>query len=194
MARDREIKSESSIPVMGRVDVVDLAKMLEFWQGKGEYIRTMSQLVGWSIGLVTQILENNGYKFSAQKVVDAHEILSRSGLYQPSMRKISYKKVANAMRFESMREEGIDPKTYVPQQYNVAHNKSTVESYGGQHVKVSGDDVSDEELMAMAQKTLENLGIRPKVVIDDESYKRRKEEIMEQVRKSGLVVDDSEKK
>ena len=59
MNQEQEIKVEASIPVQSRVDIRALAEMVLYWDGEGVYIKTMSQLVNWTVDLCSQILKLN---------------------------------------------------------------------------------------------------------------------------------------
>jgi len=124
----REIKQEASVPVQSRVDLVSLAELSIYWESIGHEIRTMSQLVSWSISLMCEVLRaNDKMPVTVESVSEANNYMREKGLYQDSMKKRSVKKISNAIAFESLRNEGIDPKNYVPQQYNIVHNKNSVE-------------------------------------------------------------------
>ena len=59
MDREQEIKVEASIPVSSRIDIRVLAEMCAYWDESGRYIKTMSQLVNWSMDLCSQVLKIN---------------------------------------------------------------------------------------------------------------------------------------
>lgn len=124
---DRESRIESSVPVQSRVSVVTLAELEMYWGSKGVSIATMSQLLCWSIDMLRNILaSNNQLPQVVESVAEAHNYLDKIGLYQPSMRERSMKKIANAIGFENLRLDGIDPKDYAPQHYNMVHRKNTL--------------------------------------------------------------------
>lgn len=123
-----ETRVESSVPVQARVSMVDLARLDAYWREvEGVTVRSMSQLVGWSVSALVEVIENNGkMPKGIGSVREANRHLIDRGLYQKSMMKRN-RKVETALRFESMREEGIDPKVYDPREYNQVHNKQSVE-------------------------------------------------------------------
>ena len=131
---DKETKQESSVPVATRVIVVTLAELDKYWvEGEGKYIRTMSQLVSWSLELLTEVLRANGKVESIESVAEAHRRLMGRELYQPSLSKRSFNKIGTAIKFENLREEGIDPKkgfgegSNVTRAYNMLHNVKSVQ-------------------------------------------------------------------
>lgn len=131
---DREtMKVESSVPVQGRVSIVTLAELEIYWASQGIKISSMSQLLSWSIDILRELLYSNE---KLPKVIDlvteAHNHLNRLGLYQQGLKKRSMKKIANAMTFENLRFEGVDPQQYVKKQYNTVHNSKSVRVPGGQ--------------------------------------------------------------
>jgi hypothetical protein len=87
----------------------------------------MSQLVGWSVDLLCEVLEANG-KMPAQieTLAEAHRYLQYHGLYQGSMKERSMKKIGTALKFETMREQGQDPQYVVPVQHKMLHKKTSV--------------------------------------------------------------------
>ena len=131
---DKETKQESSVPVATRVSVVTLAELDKYWvEGEGKYIRTMSQLVSWSLELLTEVLRANGKVESIESVAEAHRRLMGRELYQPSLSKRSFNKIGTAIKFENLRGEGIDPKkgfgegSNVTRAYNMLHNSKSVQ-------------------------------------------------------------------
>ena len=127
---DKEIKQEQSIPTAARVNLITLAKLSEWWNSSGHQVRSMSQLISWSMDLLKEILVSNGKILDTEiSVVEANRYLSEHGLYQQSVRRRAVKKIATAIRFEGMREEGIDPKAELPSHYNILHNKKSIEAF-----------------------------------------------------------------
>jgi len=108
---DKEIKQESSVPAQGRFSIVELAELLLYWDSIGYHVSSMSQLLSWSISLLTEILiANNKLPHLIESVAEANNILDSANLYQRSLRKKIDKKIATAIAFENLREEGYDPK------------------------------------------------------------------------------------
>jgi len=125
-----DVKKERTVPVASRVDVCRLAELDRYWAGEGMYVRSMSQLVSWSIELLREVLITNGMIVErCESVVEAHRYMMDRGLYQQSMKNRVSKKLGQAIAFEGMRAEGIDPKYAAPKQYNIVHRgeKSEVE-------------------------------------------------------------------
>jgi hypothetical protein len=184
--RDRESKVEGSIPVQSRIDVVDLAKMDNYWRENGYDIRTLSQLVSWSMTLLCEVLEaNNAMPVEIESVVDAIKYLTARGLRQVSMHKRSMKKLTTAVAFESMRGEGVDPRTN--HAYNIVHRKlgkhntsgrgGSVEPFVGEVASIISQDEWDR-----AQERIKEENEREREAL------MKKE--MESARNSGLVVSD----
>jgi hypothetical protein len=146
---DEESKVEGSIPVQARVNIKGLANLDLYWESEGYQIKTMSQLIGFSIELLNDILEANGkIREKIDSVAEANHYLTNRGLYQQSMKNRSFKKIGMAIAFENMREEGADPKFHASGQYNRMHrqpdqrgNPSTVQPYTG---RVRNQRVSQE--------------------------------------------------
>ena len=124
----KEIRQENSIPVQSRTSLVSLANLEVYWEREGRPVRTLSQLVSWSVDLLVEILKSNNILPDAfDSVTEANKHLQMKRLYQPSLHKRSLKKIGNAITFENLRGEGINPKDYAPRQYNVVHNRQSVE-------------------------------------------------------------------
>jgi hypothetical protein len=122
-----EVRQESSIPVQTRINLKNLANLDIFWTEEGYSMKTMSQLVGWSIDLLVDILSNNGKMVNKVKsLAEGNRYLAMRGLYQKGMYKKGREKLATSIRFESMRNEGLDPETVTPGQYKVIHNKGSI--------------------------------------------------------------------
>jgi hypothetical protein len=184
--RDRESKVEGSMPVQSRVDIVDLAKMDNYWRSNGYEIRTMSQLVSWSVTLLCEVLEaNDAMPVKIESITDANRYLIARGLRQASMHRRSMKKLTTAIAFESMRGEELDPK--MSNTYNMVHRKlgknntsgigGSVEPFVGEVTSIIDDD---EHERAMER-------------IKEEKEKERKAQMereLNDARESGLVVSD----
>jgi hypothetical protein len=130
MRRDsEESKTEGSIPVQSRVNIKNLANLDLYWESERYHIRTMSQLIGFSMELLCEILESNGKIINKiETVAEANQYLNERGLYQQSMKDRSFKKIGMAIAFENMREEGADPKFHASEQYHRVHRK--VDTHG----------------------------------------------------------------
>lgn len=118
-----EVRVESSLPVVSRVSILDLANLDKFWwEHEGVHMKTMSQLVAYSLSALLGQIEDNdllGEKIST--VEEANRHLEERGLYQRSLLKRGKKKLNTALAFENLRREGIDPRRHVPSQYSMLH-------------------------------------------------------------------------
>lgn len=123
----KESGGESSVPLSSRVDMKVLAELDKYWMSQGYTIRTMSQLVSWSLGLLCQVLESNEKVSAVESVREANEWLVGRNLYQATTRKRGFMKIGSALRFESMREEGVDPREVAPEQFNTVNRKNSVQ-------------------------------------------------------------------
>lgn len=123
----REVKQERSVPAQSRVDLVDLANAAKYWLEKDVEIRTMSQLVAWTVSAFVHIMSESG---QINGVIDelgtAVRFLENLGLYSGSMKDRSRRKLSAAMALESLRGEGINPALYAPQQHKMLHRSNAV--------------------------------------------------------------------
>ena len=126
-SEEEEIKLEATIPVQARVDITTLCNLDIYWLGEKHGIKSLSQLVSWSLDLLLDILKENGHLEGHEviKISDAYRYMNERGLMQRGVMKYGREKLATAMRFEALREEGIDPKEYTPRHYNMIHNSHT---------------------------------------------------------------------
>jgi len=164
-----EFKMERSIPVQSRVDIKTLAEMDMYWESIGVKIRSMSQLLSWSVDLCHSILEKSSMlPERLGSVAECHEYMESRGLYQRSMKKRAIAKINAAMRFENLRIDGIDPEEYDRREYNIVHNRSSVVPYSPKR----RGRVSDERYKkAMGGYSREDIKR-----IDRELQKKREEE------------------
>jgi hypothetical protein len=173
-----DVKRERSLSVQSRVDVVDLAEVMCYFNDEGVEIKTMSQLVSWSVALLREVLESNGKIVSRfESLAEAHNYLVVRGMFQASRYKGSVKKLSRGMRFESLRAEGVDPKEYVKSEWDKSHSRRCSSSFNGQVTSA----VSDEDW--------ETIQMRIKEAEAEEREALMKKE-MESARNSGLVVSD----
>ncbi len=129
---NREIKQESSMPVQSRVSIIDLANLDMYWTDTGYSVKTMSQLVSWSMSLLYEVLaSNNCIKARIDRVDDANRYLESRGLYQRSMREKGFKKLGAAIKMEVIRDERGNVKDVLPREHNILHNKRSVNSFDG---------------------------------------------------------------
>jgi hypothetical protein len=138
-----EIKQEASVPIASRINVVSLAELDMYWMSEGRHIRTMSQLVAWSVELLCEVLRaNEKLPKGIDSVAEAHKYMLERGMYQPSLKDRGFKKIGTAIKFENMREEGEDPSVLigskkepenknVNRQYNMLHNERSVRPFRG---------------------------------------------------------------
>ena len=133
---NRVTKKESSIPVSARVSIVDLAKMDRYWgMVEGTQIKSMSQLVSWSVSALVEVIEKNGKMPNGMdRVADAHKYLMARGMYQDSLLKRGKSRINAAMQMEALREEGLDPSYHAPIQHRVIHSKHSAEAFDGEGV------------------------------------------------------------
>lgn len=155
----RELKQERSIPVQGRVDIKSLAELDCYWASIGVDIRSMSQLISWSVDALHSIISKNEQmpkKF--ETVADCHAHLEIRRLYQGSMKRRSMAKVSAAMRMENLRFEGADPAINNDREYKMVHNRHSVQPLPDSYRNVSDEEY--ERVMGMtrkqARKVIEN--------------------------------------
>ena len=178
-----EMRVESSVPVQARVSMIDLARLDAYWREvEGVTVRSMSQLVAWSVSALVEVIENNGkMPKGIGSVREANRHLVGRGLYQRSMMKRN-RKVETALRFESMREEGIDPKVYDPREYNQVHNKQSVQVFEGAMGSALGGAMgADRDVMLSDSEWKE---IQDKI---GESKKVEVGEVVKVAKESGVV-------
>lgn len=120
-------KQERSISISARADVVTLAELAKYWiESEGANIRSVSQLISWSLDLLREALQFSGKSSPEFDVVSALKYLEFRGLRQESLKKRNFAKVATAVRFSEMRKEGLDPMKYDPLSFNKVHNERSV--------------------------------------------------------------------
>jgi len=178
----KEVKQESSIPIQTRVSFMSLAKLHIYWTLEGYNVRTMSQLGSWSIDLLCEVLEANG-KMPAQleTLAEAHQYLQRHGLYQGSLQGRAMKKIGTALRFETLREQGRDPKYNTPRQHEMLHKESSVQPFEGTvetGVVVDGG-MSDEEWNRIQERI-------------EEEKRKEIDAAVKKAKAAGLIVSEPE--
>lgn len=131
---DKVTRKESSIPVQGRISVVDLANMDRYWAVReGISIKSMSQLLSWTFTAMCDVIKANGKMPEEFKsVAAANNYLTGRGLYQKSMKKKGQSRIIAAMGFESLRSQGRDPARDNEVAYNTIHSEQTVGVYDGE--------------------------------------------------------------
>ena len=179
----KEIKQESSIPVQSRVSFMSLAKLHRYWIDEGYSIRTMSQLVSWSVDLICEVLEANGkMPGDINTLAKAHQYLQVHGLYQGSTKKLAMKKISTALRFESLREHGIDPKSHVPLQHKMVHKENSVRPLDC--LVDSGTSGTSDEEWERIQRRIREEDEKDRIALVKAAVKTAKD--------SGLVVSEPE--
>lgn len=143
---------ESSIPVQGRIDVKNLVTMVEFFREKGIQPRSMSEVLSFSIECLVDILKVNENISNEMSIGECWAYLDNNKLIQPSLRKRSIEKIANAIALENIRNEGYDIDSMSEEErkslgintiYNTLHRIGSV-SQAPKH-KMGVDDIIDEE-------------------------------------------------
>ena len=119
-------KQERSLSVTARADVTTLMRLGVFWEERGVPVKTMSGLIRFSLDLVKDILAESGEVRKVDvSVGEAVEWFNERGIAKGAMKR-NRKKIAAAIGFDNLRAAGIDPRSYVPTQYNILHNKHSV--------------------------------------------------------------------
>lgn len=130
---DRITKQESSIPIQSRISLISLAELAKYWKDTEYEIRTMSQLVSWSLDLLRDILKaNDMITKDIESVVEARDYLVDNNLWQRKVSKRAFVKLGNAVRFQGFRDRGENPETRDEMSkigHNLMHNKHSVEPY-----------------------------------------------------------------
>jgi hypothetical protein len=168
-----EIRQEASIPVQTRANITCIAELDIYWMSEGKNIKSMSQLIGWSLELLCEILKvNERLPKIVESVAEAHRYIDKRGLYQPSLKKRSFDKISTAIRFEGMREEGTDPgckigeeNANVVRSYNIIHNKNSIQPFNGQ---VVSDKVT--KAIEIYNKLSDKVSLIPKTIADVEGF------------------------
>ena len=121
-----EQRQEASIPVQGRVNIVDLAELALLFEHLGYPPRTMSQLLNWSVDLLCRELrKSEKLPVEINSIAEAENQLSARRLLQRGVSR-QKTKIAMAMGFETLRSEGKDPKDYAPSAYGKMHPTNQV--------------------------------------------------------------------
>lgn len=172
---ESNVRRESAIPVQGRISLVELAKLCRFWEEVEHVnINSMGKLLSWSISALCNLLENNEkIPEGIDSVASAHRYLTKKNLYQDSLKKRSERKISTAIRFESLRNQGIDPRDYTPRDHNMVNNKHSVETYSGPDMRTNSVNIDDVE---MAKKMIA-LNKQKKVVSNQLREGMSKEEL-----------------
>jgi hypothetical protein len=181
-----ETRQESSLPLSARVSIVDLAEMVRFWESQGVYIKTMSQLVAWSVSAFVDVLKSNGkIENRDMEVGTAHRILCSKGLYQAKALDRGAKKLTMAIGMGNMRIEGIEPRFENPRAFRTIHNGNSVDALPDTRVSVLSEEqqnaidealrktegMTTEELSRWSRDSYDNEQQRPKEVDNTPIFK-----------------------
>lgn len=143
---EREVKVEGSIPVQSRIDIRSLANMEKWFLKEGMHIRTMSQLVSWTVDYMVELLSlNDKLDETVGSIEEAYQYLRLRGLMQRSMEKKGAKKLLRARGYESLRSQGADPAYEDPSGFKQIHNqpRSKVSPFQTVGVKESNSYMDD---------------------------------------------------
>jgi len=161
-----EMKIEASIPVQARVDLRVLAKMVLYWEKEGKYIRSMSQLVNWSMDLCSQVMVLNGkVPEEVDTLLKANNILSVRGLYQPGIMKRGARKLVRGRQLENLRMEGVKLDIGEQAVFRQAHNNNSILP-APEMVKSKNSDVLDEIYKKLDKERIDKLRKAEKKRID----------------------------
>ena len=191
MEKREEERQEASVPVQGRVSLVALAKMALYFESKGYRMRSVSQLLGWSLEMIVEVLENNGFKSEVDGVRKAREVMIERDLSQRGMDKRGRMKLATAIRFEGLREEGYEPKIIDKVGYNILHNKNSIKSYVGRSKNSMIDravEIYREKESRDNDKGIETL---VKERMTDDEFSRKMKEIERRDKEQRKLMDEA---
>lgn len=178
---DKKLKKEASVPVQSRVSLMCLAEMDSYWTRNGHHIRTMSQLVSWSVELAAEVLKANGMMPRVfESVAEANNYMKMRGLYQGSLAgNKQIRKIARAVKFESMRDEGVNPAMYDKRSHDELHNRiSDAPHFDGIVSTGKHSDLIDKAFEKLAQ-------------VKEEERKEQIKKDIERARASGFIVDEN---
>lgn len=170
---NEDVRVESSVPVQSRISVVTLGELAKWWAREGRGHRTMSRLVSASCELLVEILKSNGKIDGELTVVTANKLLVNLGLHQESLRSRGMKKLSTAVRFEGLREEGIDVRDADRRSYNILHNSHS--SMEGRVDVVSVNDVLRRATEVYNELNGKELNVKEKM--SDDEFKDKMKEI-----------------
>jgi len=176
-----ELKQERTLPVSARVDLLNLARIDLYYSTKGHYIKTMSQLVNWSVDLLCEVLMANDAldRGRIPDLASAVQYLKARGLMQvgtKSYAKRVQQKLGTALRYETLRRMGGNPADIDPRGHSELHRKDSVVP-----------PPSIDEIVAKAQQAARDSGI----IVDDEWVDESKERDKKIVEKENAPIDMS---
>ena len=202
---EKEMKRhESSVGVMSRVSIVDLAKMDRYWMTmESTHMRSMSMLVGWSVAALVDVIEANGkMPEGIETVAQAHKYLQARGLYQETTLKNGRSRIGAAIQMETLRAEGHDPVYDAALQHKNIYNRHSAETFSGK-VDVGnaglkyGNEIDEalnkakeekkKETEHSKNKAIEN-GTKSGIIVGDEWMENRKKKEREIIEKENCEV------
>jgi len=156
----REQKQEASMSVQSRISAATLTELDIYWMSESKKIKSISQLVSWSLDLLCEILwANQKLRRRVESIAEARKYLMERELIQPSLYERGFDKLGTAVTFEGMREAGIDPSrklmsgrfvdnSNITRKYNMLHNERSVQPFTG---------TVDSELLKKGIEIMNNL-------------------------------------
>ena len=120
----KEVKTERSIPVTTRLDCTTLASLEAFFTSQGYAVRSMSNLINLSIEALAEALHEKGMlHIYFDSIPESLSHLQQRGIWQQGVMKRNFGKISNAIGFENLRKEGIDPYEENPAMFDKMHNQ-----------------------------------------------------------------------
>lgn len=99
---------KASLIVSARTNEWSVANVLKWWESRGEYVCSMSELVRISIEALNQILITQGIVEPFKDIVEARQYLEAHHLVKPSMIHRTKKVYADAVSQSVMAEPGVN--------------------------------------------------------------------------------------
>lgn len=180
-----EQKVERSIPVQGRVDVVNLTEVYCALRELGYHVKSLSQLVSYCVELAHHALESNKYinrKFDGP--LQAFHLLEDVGIVTNTMRKRGFRKVVLSQGLEELRKEQCNPELNAPSRYKEMHNTHSLEA--PEFVSNANQVVNEEEARRIAESY--QLMVAKKIQ-EEKDRQARMIAIVEQAKKDGLSAE-----
>lgn len=140
---EREKRIESSMSVQGRISLIDLAKIDEYFYTNGHIMSSMSQLLNWTAGQLANLLEVNGVRSEIKDLRDAVCYLENRGIYKGKLKERDKGRLRIIKGLDNMRLEGGNSYFDAPRLHNTLHNERTVEVFEDKN-----EIVVDEDLVA----------------------------------------------
>jgi len=175
---DKDSKVEASIPVQSRVDIRVLAELDIYWSSEGYFIKTMSQLINWSLDLCSQVLKvNNALPQTIESMEEANQHLVHRGLYQKGILKRGRLKLIRGQQLESIKLAGGIPRVKGSEgnrEYRRAHNDHSI--IGAPEIEKPGlleelgyseEDIAEAERLEKEERDREYIERKAKMEIDE---------------------------